>query len=152
MAIAAGTGLVVGYEREIRGRAAGHRTFALMTVGAAAFTASALLVPSEVGRVIGGIVTGVGFLGAGLVWRGAGDNVHGLTTAAAVWAMVAVGIVIGLGALWLGAGLTGIVLVLLELPYIPVVKQIDPRRVEHRFARDTDAPEMQDRDGRPGAM
>jgi putative Mg2+ transporter-C (MgtC) family protein len=136
--VAAVAGMAVGYERELRGRAAGYRTFALLVVGAAAFTASGQLALEEVGRVIAGIATGVGFIGAGIVWRGHGHNVHGLTTAAATWAMVAVGVVAGMGALGLAVALTAIVLLILELPFIPVCRQIDPARLVNRFRHDED--------------
>jgi putative Mg2+ transporter-C (MgtC) family protein len=141
VAVAALAGMVVGYERELRGRAAGYRTFALMVIGAAAFTASGQLALEEVGRVIAGIATGVGFIGAGVVWRGAGHDVHGLTTATAMWAMVAVGVVAGMGALLLALAITALVLMLLEWPYIPLLKQIDPSRTERVFKRDTDPPD-----------
>jgi putative Mg2+ transporter-C (MgtC) family protein len=145
VAVAAVSGMVIGYERELRGRAAGYRTFALLVVGAAAFTASGQLAVEEVGRVIAGIATGVGFIGAGLVWRGHGHNVHGLTTAAAMWAMVAVGVVAGMGAVILALALTAIVLVLLEWPFIPLCRQLDPARLVGRFRHDADPP-----NGEPG--
>ena len=95
--VAAAAGLVVGWERDLRNRAAGGRTFGLMATGAAVFTAAGVGFPGEAGRVIAGVATGVGFIGAGLVWRGHANDVHGLTTAAAMWAMVAVGVLAGVG-------------------------------------------------------
>ena len=90
--VAAAAGLVVGWERDLRNRVAGGRTFGLMATGAAVFTVSGVAFPGEAGRVIAGVATGIGFIGAGLVWRGHANDVHGLTTAAAIWAMVAVGV------------------------------------------------------------
>jgi putative Mg2+ transporter-C (MgtC) family protein len=130
--------MVVGWEREIRNRAAGSRTFGLMTVGAALFTIAGVLVPDEPGRVIAGVATGVGFIGAGVVWRGQAHDVHGLTTAAGMWAMAAVGVTAGLGRLLLAAFVAALVVVLFEFPYIPLIKNLDPQQIQHRFRRDTD--------------
>jgi len=131
--VAAVAGLVVGWERDIRNRAAGGRTFGLMTTGAAVFTVAGVAFPGEAGRVIAGVATGVGFIGAGLVWRGHANDVHGLTTAAAVWAMVAVGVLAGVGHPILAAGVTAVVLLLLEIPFTPVIRLLDPTRLAHRF-------------------
>jgi putative Mg2+ transporter-C (MgtC) family protein len=94
-------GGVLGYERERQGKAAGVRTHMLVAMGAALF----VLVPQQGGmevadmsRVIQGIVTGVGFLGAGaIIKRGSEEDVQGLTTAAGVWMTAAIGIACGLG-------------------------------------------------------
>jgi putative Mg2+ transporter-C (MgtC) family protein len=94
-------GGVLGYERERQGKAAGIRTHMLVAMGAALF----VLVPQQGGmqvadlsRVIQGIVTGIGFLGAGaIIKHGAEENVQGLTTAAGVWMTAAIGIACGLG-------------------------------------------------------
>jgi putative Mg2+ transporter-C (MgtC) family protein len=131
--VAAVAGLVVGWERDVRNRAAGGRTFALMATGAAVFTVSGVAFPGEAGRVIAGVATGVGFIGAGLVWRGHSNDVHGLTTAAAMWGMVAVGVLAGVGHPVLAAGVTVIVLLLLETPFAPIIRFVDPKRLAHRF-------------------
>jgi putative Mg2+ transporter-C (MgtC) family protein len=99
--LAAALGAVLGYERERRGKAAGMRTHMLVAIGAALF----VLVPQQAGmavadmsRVIQGIVTGVGFLGAGAIIKHAPEHsVQGLTTAAGVWMTAAIGIACGLG-------------------------------------------------------
>jgi putative Mg2+ transporter-C (MgtC) family protein len=99
--LAAVLGGALGYEREKRGKAAGLRTHMLVAMGAALF----VLVPQQGGmqiddmsRVIQGIVTGVGFLGAGAIIKGNSEqNVQGLTTAAGVWLTAAIGIACGLG-------------------------------------------------------
>ena len=70
-------GYVIGFEREYRGKAAGERTFGLLALGAASVTALGVLTfPASAERVIAGVVTGVGFLGAGLIFRerGAGQG------------------------------------------------------------------------------
>jgi putative Mg2+ transporter-C (MgtC) family protein len=133
VAVAAVAGLVVGWERDLRSRAAGGRTFGLMATGAAVFTVAGVAFPGEAGRVIAGVATGVGFIGAGLVWRGHANDVHGLTTAAAVWAMVAVGVLAGVGHPILAAAVTVMVLLLLEIPFTPVIRLLDPARLAHRF-------------------
>ena len=94
-------GGALGYERERSGKAAGMRTHMLVAIGAALF----VLVPQQAGmavgdlsRVIQGIVTGVGFLGAGaIIKHGSEQSVQGLTTAAGVWMTAAIGIACGLG-------------------------------------------------------
>lgn len=99
--LAALLGGVLGYEREHKGKAAGMRTHMLVAIGAAMF----VLVPQQAGmeigdmsRVIEGIVTGVGFLGAGaIIKQHSEENVQGLTTAAGVWMTAAIGIACGLG-------------------------------------------------------
>jgi putative Mg2+ transporter-C (MgtC) family protein len=101
LSMAAMLGGVLGYERERHGKAAGVRTHMLVAMGAALF----VLVPQQGGmdvadmsRVIQGIVTGVGFLGAGaIIKRGSEEDVQGLTTAAGVWMTAAIGIACGLG-------------------------------------------------------
>lgn len=101
-------GLLVGYERSYHGRAAGMRTYGLVCMASAAITAiagyphfwfggqSTVLVGADPTRVIQGIVTGVGFLGAGVIMR-EGFNISGLTTAASIWASSAIGIMVGVG-------------------------------------------------------
>ena len=101
LSMAALLGGVLGYEREMHGKAAGVRTHMLVAMGAALF----VLVPQQGGmdvadmsRVIQGIVTGVGFLGAGaIIKHKSEEDVQGLTTAAGVWMTAAIGIACGLG-------------------------------------------------------
>ena len=96
--IALGFGLALGLEREIRGYAAGLRTMALVTAGACLFTglgfAPNLGKTVDPTRIAAGIVTGVGFLGAGAILR-QGEDVRGLTTAASVWVAAAIGMAVG---------------------------------------------------------
>jgi len=101
-------GLIVGYERSYHGRAAGMRTYGLVCTASAAITIiagyphfwyggqTATLVGPDPTRVIQGIVTGVGFLGAGVIMRD-GFNISGLTTAASIWSSSAIGIMVGVG-------------------------------------------------------
>ena len=91
-------GALIGLDRELRGKPAGFRTVALVSLGAAMFVMTALAgTPEATSRAIQGIVTGVGFLGAGTIVRGqTQDSVKGLTTAASVWLAAANGIACGL--------------------------------------------------------
>jgi putative Mg2+ transporter-C (MgtC) family protein len=98
--IAAACGAAVGWEREWRRKPAGLRTYMLVTTGAAAFTTAAVRAGADNNwidptRVIQGIVGGIGFLGAGAIMQSRG-SVEGLTTAAGLWVMGAVGVGCGL--------------------------------------------------------
>ncbi|MFG6439319.1 MgtC/SapB family protein [Roseateles sp. LKC17W] len=112
-------GLVLGYERAFHGRAAGMRTYALVCMastavivllglpqqwfgGSAGLAAPTLMDPT---RVIQGVVTGIGFLCAGVIMR-EGMNISGLTTAASLWAASAIGIVLGMGFYFAAIALT----------------------------------------------
>jgi putative Mg2+ transporter-C (MgtC) family protein len=103
--IATLVGGILGSNRELHGKAAGVRTHALVSLGAAIVTVAILRQqiegtvsdPNAIGRIIQGILTGIGFLGAGVILRDAGGRVSGLTTAATIWVCAALGIVCGLG-------------------------------------------------------
>ena len=119
--LAAALGALMGLERELRGMPAGVRTIALVTMGAALFTELSGLVGSQ-DRISAGIVTGVGFLGAGVIFR-EGANVRGITTAATIWSAAAAGMAVG-QKLYLVAVL-GALLVFVLLESRPVVRAID---------------------------
>lgn len=128
----------VGFERELRGSPAGDRTFALVGTGTAAITAVALKVSPQ---AVAGAITGIGFIGAGVVFHGQGELVRGLTSAAAIFAIAAVGLVVGSGRVGLGVATGVIVLFALEVRYIPWLGWADPRRYQDRFRSDTDPPD-----------
>lgn len=90
----------IGLDREKHGRDAGIRTYAAVCIGATLFTAVATHLVNDLAapsRIIANIVTGVGFLGAGIIYRNSSAGTsHGLTTAATVWCTAAVGVAIGL--------------------------------------------------------
>ena len=117
-------GAVIGSERQIRQRMAGLRTNALVALGAASFVVFAALFPGEVSptRVAAQVVSGIGFLGAGIIFRD-GFNVHGLNTAATLWCSAAVGLLAGAGAWPFALMLTGLV-VFVNLGLRPLVKWI----------------------------
>lgn len=111
--IAAMMGGLIGYERERAEKPAGFRTHLLVCVGAALFTVVSIHgfgVLSDPARVAAGVVVGIGFLGAGTILRGE-KGVTGLTTAATVWAVAAIGLAVGAG-LYLAAIVTAIILLI----------------------------------------
>lgn len=135
VALAGAMGFLVGWEREAHGHRAGTRTLALLTLGTAAFTALAIeAFPSSGDRIIANILTGIGFLGAGIILRGNRGGPRGLTTAATVWTMTSVGIIIGTGRLLLGLLLTALVLLLLWWPHLPLLSRLLPRRTRDAYA------------------
>ncbi len=98
-------GTILGYERTRRRKPAGIRTHALVCITSTAISIISAYgfaeltgnVVSDPARLIVGIITGIGFLGAGIIWKETGSDVRGLTTAANVWAAAALGIGVGLG-------------------------------------------------------
>ncbi len=121
LAMAAALGGFIGLERELRGYPAGIRTMALITMGAMLFTdVSQLLGGTD--RVAAGIVTGIGFLGAGVIFR-EGYTVRGITTAATIWAAAAIGMAIG-RELYLVAPL-GTLLIFIVLEARPFTRRVD---------------------------
>lgn len=122
LGVALACGAVIGSERQVRQRMAGLRTNALVALGAAGFVIFSQLVPNEVSptRVAAQVVSGIGFLGAGIIFRD-GFNVHGLNTAATLWCSAAVGVIAGIGAWDYALLLTGLV-VFVNLGLRPLVK------------------------------
>jgi putative Mg2+ transporter-C (MgtC) family protein len=113
LVLAAVLGAAIGIEREAREQPAGMRTHLLVSVGSAAFTILSIYgfqAPgADPARVAAQIVTGIGFLGAGAILK-FGVNVRGLTTAASLWAVAAVGMGAGAGAWGVALGTTVIVI------------------------------------------
>ena len=118
--VAAGLGAAIGYQREKAGKPAGLRTHILISVGAALFTVASIygFGPfADTARLAAGVVAGIGFIGAGVIMhRGGGDIVTGITTAATIWAVAAVGLAAGAGLFIIAGVTTGIVLIILFLP------------------------------------
>lgn len=91
-------GGIIGYERHIHSKAAGLKTNILICLGATIYTICGSLVANgDPSRVISSIVTGIGFLGAGTIMNPLPNKVAGLTTAAIVWIVAALGILVGIG-------------------------------------------------------
>jgi len=115
--VAALLGGALGFERERVGKAAGLRTHMLVALGSALFIVAARqagVLPADLTRVMQGIATGIGFVGAGAILKSPEQSqVRGLTTAASVWLTSAVGMAVATGALWLPV--LGVVLALVIL-------------------------------------
>jgi len=110
---------LVGYEREQADKPAGFRTHILVGMGAALFTVVSTYGfggQGDPARVAAQIVTGVGFLGAGTIFRSEG-MVLGLTTAASIWAVAAIGTAVAVGMYWMSVVATVIMLLVLRLPW-----------------------------------
>lgn len=133
LALAALLGALIGSERQMRRRMAGLRTNALVALGAAGFVTFAALFPDDINptRVAAQVVSGIGFLGAGIIFRD-GFNVHGLNTAATLWCSAAVGMMAGAGHMPYAAIMTGMI-VFINVALRPIVKLFN------KFAR-TSAP------------
>jgi putative Mg2+ transporter-C (MgtC) family protein len=150
IAVAFGLSFAVGFEREVRGGAAGDRTFAL--IGTAAAAIGAIAVARNAGNAIAGVVTGVGFIGGALLFRGEAGVLRGVTSAAAVLATATIGVVAGAGYLLVATAATGLVLLALEIRYLPVLSYLDSRRYVGSVRSDDEPPGVRGvrRDRPPG--
>jgi putative Mg2+ transporter-C (MgtC) family protein len=133
LALAAILGGIIGLEREYRGYPAGVRTMALVCMGSALFADTSGLFGGDSSRVTAQIVTGIGFLGAGLIFR-EGYTVKGVTTAATIWTVAAVGIAIGAQVYIVATFASLFSVILLELRV--VTKNIRPRTDNGRIDED----------------
>lgn len=137
-ALACGT--IIGIERQLRGKPAGIRTSALIILGTYVFMACSSYVTqnatmTDPSRIIGQIITGIGFLGAG-VMLSKGRSVYGVTSAATIWALAAVGICIGVGQLGSAFKLaTIVVLILFAVDMFEDYSQNLGRRMQTRYNR-----------------
>jgi putative Mg2+ transporter-C (MgtC) family protein len=138
---------LLGFERDLRGSPAGDRTFSLIGVGSAII--AVLAKDADAPNALAGVVTGVGFIGAGVVFRPnltlsarwhLMDTVKGVTTAATIFATAAIGAACGYGRLMLGTGGTALVLLALEVRHIPLLRFADGRRYSSHFANDEVVP------------
>ena len=145
LAAATFAGGVIGMNRDLRGKPAGVKTHALVSLGAAICTLLIVDVERSGGtadvnalsRVVQGIITGVGFLGAGVILRDAAGRVSGLTTAATIWVCAALGTLCGLGD-WevLTAALVLVLLILLlGGPIEGLAERVFGKRRIHRDGR-----------------
>jgi putative Mg2+ transporter-C (MgtC) family protein len=140
LAIACGLGAAIGFEREIRDREAGIRTHLLVSLGSALFTIVSAygfhefltsgdnIVRTDPTRIAAQIVTGIGFLGAGAIIR-EGLSIRGLTTAATLWVVAAIGMACGAGYYWPAAAATVLTILALwplRLLAYRLIEQIKP--------------------------
>jgi putative Mg2+ transporter-C (MgtC) family protein len=128
-AVALLLGSIIGFERQWRGKTSGIRTNALVCFGAAAFVDLATTIggADQVARVISYVVSGVGFLGAGVIIKDNLGSVRGLNTAATLWCTAAVGACAGAGQL-VDALYVTVLLVAINLALRPVGRWIDEHR------------------------
>ena len=124
-------GAVIGLERQWRQRMAGTRTNALVSAGASVFVMAGFLIPddpSAKGRIVSYVVSGVGFLGAGVIFK-ENMQVRGLNTAATIWCSAAIGVITGLGYAAYGAiVVAGVILTNVVLR--PLAYKLHPPRTE----------------------
>lgn len=133
-------GGVIGWQREHRGREAGIRTYMAVSLGACAFGLISASIGDQ-GRTSAGIVTGVGFIGAGIILREKG-RITGLTTAATLWASAAVGLSIAYGVYHIAIITALLLLAILELHRLPGWKRVSYRSRQHEhLVRPNDQPE-----------
>jgi len=121
LAVALGAG--IGFQRERSGKVAGVRTHILVSSGAALFTLVSIYgftgATVDISRVAAGVVVGVGFIGAGVILRGAREEeVAGLTTAATIWVTASIGLAAGAGMYVISVIATAIITGILLLPKI----------------------------------
>jgi putative Mg2+ transporter-C (MgtC) family protein len=131
----------VGFERALRGSPAGDRTYSLVGTAAAAITAVTV---GPAPQAIGGVVTGVGFIGAGLVLRGDHGMLKGVTSAAAMFAATAIGVVAGTGHPFLSVFVALLVVLDLELRHTPLLNRLDAHRYANRMVPDSDGDDAGD--------
>jgi putative Mg2+ transporter-C (MgtC) family protein len=130
--IAALLGFVIGREREVLEVTHRARTVALAAMTAASLVAlTEAYYPDETARVVAGVVTGIGFLGAGTILKSSTGDVQGLTTAASLWAMSAIGLAVGSGHVLLGVLLTLVIyatIAISEWPALIRLRQVQIQR------------------------
>jgi putative Mg2+ transporter-C (MgtC) family protein len=120
--LAAVLGGIIGYQRERTGKPAGLRTHMLICIGATIFTLVSIYAFGDgvdPSRVAAGVVTGIGFIGAGaIIFRTSDGYIAGLTTAATVWVAAGIGVAVGSGLYVAAVVATAIVLIILFIPHI----------------------------------
>ena len=141
LAVAAALGALIGLERELDEKSAGLRTHMLVSVGSALFTlvsafgfrdfltSGGNVVRADPARIAAQIVTGIGFIGAGVIFR-QGFNVRGLTTAASLWLVAAIGMAAGAG-YWAGAVVATVAALVSLRPLEWIKNRYLPRRAGH---------------------
>ena len=151
LAVAVALTYVLGFERDVRGAPTGDRVFALVGAGSAVV---GILAANGAPNALAGAITGIGFIGGGLVFRqavGSQQVVMGITTAAAIFAAAAIGLAAGQGRLLVAAVATVVSLFVLEIRHIKWLSVLDGRRWSRYFPDDDgSAPsdkKPQERDG-----
>jgi len=142
VALAAALGLAIGWERRAAGSGIKARTIALAALTAASLTALGLeLFATGTDRIVQSLITGIGFLGAGVIIHGANGEIRGLTTAASMWAMTGVGIAVGSGHAVLGILLALLIYLIVAWGQWPALTQWQRQRRSPRGAEGEGRPE-----------
>ncbi len=123
--IAALLGFMIGWERKVLGAPVKARATALAATTAATLVAlTDMFYPDEAPRIVAGVITGIGFLGAGMILRSANGEVSGHTTAASLWAMSAIGMAVGSGHELLGILLAFVLYSTIAISEWPLLRQL----------------------------
>ncbi len=132
--IALSIGAIIGAEREYRSKSAGLRTMILVSLGSCLFTILSIRIgaPTSADRIAANIITGIGFLGAGVIFK-AESRVGGITTATTIWMVAALGMAVGSG--YYQAALVGTVAVLVVLMFLAPMQGIIERFNRTRIYR-----------------
>ena len=136
LAVAVALAYALGFERDLRGAAAGDRVFALIGAGSGLI---GIIASHGAPNALAGAITGIGFIGGGLVFRQAAGNhetITGITTAAAIFAVAAIGAAAGEGRLLLATIGTVLALFVLEIRHISWLRWLDGKHWASRFADD----------------
>jgi putative Mg2+ transporter-C (MgtC) family protein len=115
--LAAVLGFIVGLERKSYHKHVGPRTYSLICLGSCVFTVASILVESDYNssfRIAAQIVAGIGFLGAGVIWK-YGDQIVGITTAASIWVVASLGMLVGFGYFGLSIFTSALIIVILHM-------------------------------------
>jgi len=131
LSVALLAGLAIGFERQLRQKTAGLKTNMLVSTGAAIFVLLSYAIKEEdsavdVTRIIAQVITGVGFLGAGVIFR-EGVNVHGLGSAATIWCSAAIGCIAATG-LYLETAICTVLILIINVFIEPLDKWLKGRR------------------------
>jgi putative Mg2+ transporter-C (MgtC) family protein len=118
--LAAALGAGIGYQRERANKPAGLRTHVLICLGSALFTVVSIFgfTGVDTSRVAAAVVTGIGFIGAGVIFRGMHEHVAGLTTAASIWITAAIGLAAGVGMYLIATIIAAITVLVLFIPKV----------------------------------
>jgi putative Mg2+ transporter-C (MgtC) family protein len=138
LAVAVGLAYALGFERDLRGAPTGDRVFALIGAGAGVI---GIISAHGAPNALAGAITGIGFIGGGLLYRqavGGGQILTGITTAAAIFAAAAIGAAAGEGYLLIAVVATLLALLVLEVRHIKALRYLDGRHWAHRFSDDND--------------
>ena len=143
LAVAVGLTYALGFERDLRGAPTGDRVFALIGAGAGVI---GIISAHGAPNALAGAITGIGFIGGGLLYRqavgggGGGQILTGITTAAAIFAAAAIGAAAGEGYLLIATVATVLALLVLEIRHMKWLSFLDGHRWAHRFSNDTPDP------------